>query len=174
MKASALFKGEIITKYQSSSTHCSKVISKVKVSERRKEWQNDRQDKNMMPPNLRSRGHKKLPITIQAIYLVTNTFTTEQWIFGGLVRSLLSPPPLIWKLNSNHFLLHWNNYVSIINLHKFRCVGISKQIIFRHFYWNSKIPITPLPITFWQTLELNISDLHSLVACLWMDFKIFS
>ena len=28
-------------KYQSYSTHCSKVISKVKVSERRTEWQND-------------------------------------------------------------------------------------------------------------------------------------
>ena len=53
-------------KYQSSSTHCSKVISKVKVSERRTELQNyrmtelqnDRQDKNNMPPDLRSRGHK--------------------------------------------------------------------------------------------------------------------
>ena len=53
-------------KYQSSSTHCSKVISKVKVSERRTEWhnyrvtewQNNRQDKNNMPPDLRSRGHK--------------------------------------------------------------------------------------------------------------------
>ena len=54
-------------KYQSSSIHCSKVISKVKVSERRTELQNDRitelqndrQDKNNMPPDLRSRGHKK-------------------------------------------------------------------------------------------------------------------
>ena len=53
-------------KYQSSSTHCSKVISKVKVSERRTELQkdrmtelqNDRQDKNNMPPDLLSRGHK--------------------------------------------------------------------------------------------------------------------
>ena len=55
-------------KYQSSGTHCSKVISKVKVSERRTELQNyrmtelqnDRQDKNNMPPDLRSRGHKNL------------------------------------------------------------------------------------------------------------------
>ena len=47
-------------KYQSSSTHCSKVISKVKVSETRTELQNERQDKNNMPPDLRSRGHKKL------------------------------------------------------------------------------------------------------------------
>ena len=47
-------------KYQSSNTHCSKVISKVKVSERRTEWQNDRQNKNNMPPDLRSRGHKNL------------------------------------------------------------------------------------------------------------------
>ena len=46
-------------KYQSSSTHCSKVISKVKVSERRTELQNDRitelqndrQDKNNMHKN---------------------------------------------------------------------------------------------------------------------------
>ena len=35
--------------YQSSSTHCSKVISIV--SERRTELQNDRQDKNNMPPD---------------------------------------------------------------------------------------------------------------------------
>ena len=42
-------------KYQSSSTHCSKVITcnKVKVSERRTEGQND---KNNMPPDPRSRG----------------------------------------------------------------------------------------------------------------------
>ena len=46
-------------KYQSSSSHCSKVISKVKVSRMRTELQNDRQDKNNMPPDLRSRGHKK-------------------------------------------------------------------------------------------------------------------
>ena len=45
-------------KYQRSSTHCSKVISKVKVSEMRTELQNNRQDKNNMPPDLRSRGHK--------------------------------------------------------------------------------------------------------------------
>ena len=37
-------------KYQNSSTRCSKVISKVKVSERRTELQNIRQDKNNMPP----------------------------------------------------------------------------------------------------------------------------
>ena len=40
-------------KYQSSSTHCSKVISKVKVSERRTEWQNDRmtdRTKTICPP----------------------------------------------------------------------------------------------------------------------------
>ena len=56
-------------KYQSSSIHCSKVISKVKVSERRTELQsdrmielqNDRQDKNNMPPDLRSRGHNDCP-----------------------------------------------------------------------------------------------------------------
>ena len=46
-------------KYQSSSTHCSKVISKVKVSARG--GQNERQDKNNMPiTDLRSQGHKKL------------------------------------------------------------------------------------------------------------------
>ena len=45
-------------KYQSSNTHCSKVISKVQVSERRTEGQNDRQDKNNMPPDFRSRGQK--------------------------------------------------------------------------------------------------------------------
>ena len=33
---------EYSVKYQTSSTHCSKVISKVIVSERRKEWQNYR------------------------------------------------------------------------------------------------------------------------------------
>ena len=52
-------------KYQSSGTHCSKVISKVKVSERRTELQNDRQDKNNMPPDLRSRGHKNIELKIE-------------------------------------------------------------------------------------------------------------
>ena len=58
----------ILVKNQSSSTHCSKVISKVKVSDRFKEWQNDRkimewqndrQDKNNMPPifDLDGGGH---------------------------------------------------------------------------------------------------------------------
>ena len=40
-------------KYQSSSSHCSKVISKVKVSERMTEWQNDRmtdRTKTICPP----------------------------------------------------------------------------------------------------------------------------
>ena len=91
--------------YQSSGTHCSKVISKIKVFKKwvklqrqghrvknngtqekvlsqgilmwnikaleftvqtllarlkfQREWHNDRQDKNNMPPDLRSRGHKK-------------------------------------------------------------------------------------------------------------------
>ena len=45
-------------KYQSPSTYHSKVIAKVKVSDRMTEGQNDRQDKNNMPPDLRSRGHK--------------------------------------------------------------------------------------------------------------------
>ena len=56
-------------KHQSPSTHCSKVISKVKVFkkwvtvqklnlERRTELLNDRQYKNNLSPDLRSRGHK--------------------------------------------------------------------------------------------------------------------
>ena len=64
-------------KYQSSSTHCSKVISKVKVSERRTELhndrmtelQNDRQDKNNMPPDLRSRGHKNKQLLLVSLSL---------------------------------------------------------------------------------------------------------
>ena len=63
-------------KYQSSSTHCSKVISKVKVFKKKalaltvqkslarlkfnRGGQNDRKDKNNMPPDLRSRGHKNI------------------------------------------------------------------------------------------------------------------
>ena len=39
-------------KYQSSSIHCLKVISKVKVLDRIAELQNDRQDKNNIPPIL--------------------------------------------------------------------------------------------------------------------------
>ena len=49
-------------KYQSSKFHCSKVISKVNVS--------DRQDKNNMPPDLQSHGHKKLGMT----FLCTCTY----------------------------------------------------------------------------------------------------
>ena len=58
-------------KYQSSSTHCSKVISKVKVSERMTEWQNDgmtewqndgmtewQTGQKQYPPDLQSRGKK--------------------------------------------------------------------------------------------------------------------
>jgi hypothetical protein len=37
-------------KYQSPGRYNSKVIGKVKVSDRMTEWQNDRQDKNNMPP----------------------------------------------------------------------------------------------------------------------------
>ena len=36
-------------KHQSSNTHCSNVISEVKVSDRITEWQNDRQDKKYAP-----------------------------------------------------------------------------------------------------------------------------
>ena len=49
-------------KYLSSSTHCLKVICKVKFSDRILECQNDRQDKNNMHPNLRSRVHKKIAL----------------------------------------------------------------------------------------------------------------
>ena len=51
----------IHVKYQSFCTRCLKVISKVKVSERMTEWQNenDRQDKNYMPPDLRSQNGGK-------------------------------------------------------------------------------------------------------------------
>ena len=58
-------------KYESFSTRCSKVISKVKVSERRRELQNDRQDKNNMPPDLRSRGHKNCSLN-QATCMLEN------------------------------------------------------------------------------------------------------
>ena len=44
------FTGNTHVKYQSSSTHYLKVISKVKVSERRTEWQNDRHEKKQSPP----------------------------------------------------------------------------------------------------------------------------
>ena len=47
-------------KYQSSGTHCSKDISKVKVSERRTEWQNDGMTewtKTLCPPTFD--GNKK-------------------------------------------------------------------------------------------------------------------
>ena len=49
-------------KFLISSTHCSKVISKVKVSERRTEWQNDRRTKTICPPppDLQSREHNNL------------------------------------------------------------------------------------------------------------------
>ena len=45
-------------KYQSSRSHSSKVVSMVKVNGRFREWQNDRQDKNHVPPDFRSKGHK--------------------------------------------------------------------------------------------------------------------
>ena len=50
----------IYEKYKSFSTHCSIVISKVKVSERSTELQNDKQDKNNMPSDIRFRGHKNV------------------------------------------------------------------------------------------------------------------
>ena len=57
-------------KYQSSSTHCSKVISKVKVSERRTELQNDRmteRTKTICPPIFDLGGIKKKKL--KGIYL---------------------------------------------------------------------------------------------------------
>ena len=67
--------------YQSFSTHCLKVISKVKVSVRRTEWQNDgmtelqndRQDKINMTADLRSRGHKKKLISNYQAVIIHDT-----------------------------------------------------------------------------------------------------
>ena len=94
-------------KYQSSSTYCSKVISKVKVSERRTEWQNDRitelqndritewqndrmtdRTKTICPPDLRSRGHKNL--------------LRRSWIFTILQGR-------IWSLLTN--IIHFHSFV---------------------------------------------------------------
>ena len=45
-------------KNQSYNTHCSKVNSKVKVSDKPNDKMIDRQDKNNMLPDLASKGHK--------------------------------------------------------------------------------------------------------------------
>ena len=45
-------------KYQICNIHYSKVIRKVKVSDRTKDRITDRQDKNNMPPNFPSWWHK--------------------------------------------------------------------------------------------------------------------
>ena len=63
-------------KYQSPSTYHSKVIAKVKVTDRMTEGQNDRQDKNNMPPDLRSRGHKNNKLKKKK----NSTFTFSQFI----------------------------------------------------------------------------------------------
>ena len=57
-------------KYQNSSTHCSKVISKVQVSERRTESQNDRmtdRTKTICPPifnlgGIKSRSNSQVKV----------------------------------------------------------------------------------------------------------------
>ena len=48
----------LYVKYQCHNSHCSKVVSKVKVSDRFTEWQNDRQEKNICPPFSISGGIK--------------------------------------------------------------------------------------------------------------------
>ena len=47
-------------KYQGANTHCSKVISKVKVSERRADWQNNRGQKQYPPPPISDLGGIKI------------------------------------------------------------------------------------------------------------------
>ena len=118
-------------KYQSSRTHCSKVISKVKVSERRTEWQNyritewqnDRQDKNNMPPDLRSRGHKKRRKYIMGFwvsYVLKYQVNTSDK--GGSWFSFLVVSYRRKKYNSSITLLQkWHHWT----LHKSRFCYVS-------------------------------------------------
>ena len=53
------YPGNIHVEYQSSSIHCSKVISKLKFQ---RGGQNDRPGKINMPLDLRSRGHKSIKL----------------------------------------------------------------------------------------------------------------
>ena len=55
-----LLTGKIHVKYQSSSTHCTKVINTVKVSQRMTEWQTGQKQ---YAPDLRSRKHKYMSET---------------------------------------------------------------------------------------------------------------
>ena len=69
---------EIHVKYQSSSIHCSKVICKVKVSERMTAWQNDRQDKTICPRIFDLGG-----IKIEWCYKIPLCFLSYLSIFSG-------------------------------------------------------------------------------------------
>ena len=72
-------------KYQSPSTHGWKVISKVKVSDRIMELQNDRQDKNNMPLIFNFRGIKSKNLWIR------NVEDIQIWLskFGGQTEAFL-------------------------------------------------------------------------------------
>ena len=81
-----LITGNIHVKYQSSSTHCSKVISKVKVSERRTERPNDRmtdRKKTICPPILDLRGIIRI---LEAFF----TFISIFKLLAGLITQSLS------------------------------------------------------------------------------------
>ena len=53
-------------------------------NDRMTEWQNDRQDKNNMPPDLRSRGHKKMFLFFKELKLA------EMKRVGFCVEELMS------------------------------------------------------------------------------------
>ena len=89
-------------KYQTSNIHCSKVISKVKVSERRTEWQNDRQDKlkSNMPPDLWSRGIK---ISDESLFFSINWSINQQYEIEWKTNSLLQQFSILFSFYTLDF-----------------------------------------------------------------------
>ena len=85
---------EYSMKYQRSSTYCSKVIIKVKVSERRTknritEWQTGQKQ---YAPDLRSRGHKN---HIQIRFSLIHHYS-DRWIPYHLLFGVLHPVRPYW------------------------------------------------------------------------------
>ena len=99
-----------------SSTHCSKVISMVKFSERRTEWQNYKmtdRTKTICPPIFNLRGIKNVilldTICLKIIWIrKIRLHNFIDWVWGHFVFCWT------WKLNSNPRLLKGNSLVRAV------------------------------------------------------------
>ena len=119
-------------KNQSSSTHCSKVISKVKVSERRTEWHNYRmtdRTKTICPP-IFYLGRIKISFRTTITFLFSSLIILENTKFCDITESCVRR-----KQNSRH---RWESFKT--KSHQQRSLKVSASLAARrHCVENAEI-----------------------------------